>query len=146
MPGYLAGLSPLVGVLALLGCATTTATRVRPVQSQTISGTALDTPVGLVGGSCSLLRYPPALQAEDGIRSAVVHFVVDTAGKIEPGSLRVLAPSVPDFDRYAIAVARSCRFFPGRVGGVSQRALAWLPIQVEVRGGGTHVIVGEPVS
>jgi len=60
----------------------------------------------------------PALLREAGIEGlAVVGFVVDTSGAVEPSSPRVLSSSHQMLDGPARAAVLRCRFSPGRVAG-----------------------------
>jgi protein TonB len=68
-------------------------------------------------------RYPEALR-RDGVEGrAVLRFVVDTAGRIEPGSLVVLGADHPLFAQAALAAAPRLRFAPATVAGRPVRQL-----------------------
>jgi TonB family protein len=63
------------------------------------------------------LRYPPAL-AQAGITGRVeLEYVVDTSGRAEPGSLRVLATTRPEFEAAARATILGSRYRPARLHG-----------------------------
>ena len=67
--------------------------------------------------------YPEALRAA-GISGTVrVHFVVDTTGRAEPSSVRIIESSHELFTRAVIASLRQARFTPGEVSGHRVRTL-----------------------
>lgn len=71
--------------------------------------------------------FPSALR-ERGIGGRVaVLFIVDTLGRAEPGSLRVVEASDPQFAQSVRAVLPRYRFSPGEVGGQRVRTLVELP-------------------
>jgi TonB family protein len=69
------------------------------------------------------LRYPPTL-AQAGITGRVeLEYVVDTSGRAEPGSLRALASTRPEFEAAARAVVLGSRYRPARLHGQVVRQL-----------------------
>lgn len=71
--------------------------------------------------------FPTSLR-ERGIGGHVaVQFVVDTLGRAEPGSMRVVEASDPQFAQSVRAVLPRYRFSPGEVGGQKVRTLVHLP-------------------
>jgi TonB family protein len=69
------------------------------------------------------LRYPPAL-AQAGITGRVeLEYVVDTTGRAEPGSLRVLATTHPEFEAAARVTVLGSRYRPARLHGRVVRQL-----------------------
>jgi len=67
--------------------------------------------------------YPPALAAA-GISGQVrLAFVVDTLGRCEPGSVRVVGSTHPGFERAAIDAVLGSAFRPARVRGMPVRQL-----------------------
>jgi TonB family protein len=69
------------------------------------------------------MRYPPAL-AEAGIAGHVeLEYVVDTSGRAEPGSLRALATTRPEFEAAARATVLGSRYRPARLHGQLVRQL-----------------------
>lgn len=72
-------------------------------------------------------RYPDQL-VRAGIPGRVVaRFVVDTLGRVEPGSVQLLASTHPAFSDAVSAVLPRYRFTPAQVGGRPVRMLAELP-------------------
>lgn len=77
--------------------------------------------------------YPPLLR-QAGIQGVVtVQTVVDTMGRAEPASLRVLNSPNPGFDRPALDCVRRALFRPGRVHGRAVRVLVNVPLQFTLR-------------
>ena len=76
--------------------------------------------------------YPPLLQ-QAGIEGRVmVQAIIDTTGRVEPNSARVVESANPGFDQPAkIAVLKSL-FRPGRVYGRAVRVLVAIPIDFKI--------------
>lgn len=96
-------------------------------------GSAEVIPVRLVQDPPELLTAPvppyPALLREAGVEGvAMVQVVVDTTGRPEPGSLRVVQSTNPGFDAAALATIRGALFRPGRVWGRGVRVLVQVPV------------------
>jgi TonB family protein len=68
-------------------------------------------------------RYPTALAAAGVSGRVVLDYVVDTAGRAEPGSLRVVASSHPAFVEAARASVLASRYQPARLRGRGVRQL-----------------------
>lgn len=78
-----------------------------------------------------LPAYPEALRVA-GLRGEVLmQFVVDTAGRVEAGSVRILASSHPLYDAAVRAVLPRYRFTPATVGGAKVRQLVQMPFAFE---------------
>ncbi len=88
-----------------------------------VAGVA-EPPVLLAG---PLLAYPEALRRAGIAGRVVVQAVIDTLGRVEPGSV-IVESSVAGFAASARAYALGARFRPGRVNGRSVRVLVSLPI------------------
>jgi len=89
--------------------------------------------VSLVQDPPELLAAPvppyPALLREAGVEGLVtVQVIVDTTGRPEPGSLRVVESSNPGFDASAVTTIRGALFRPGRVWGRAVRVLVQVPV------------------
>ncbi|MGH7533846.1 MAG: energy transducer TonB [Gemmatimonadales bacterium] len=79
----------------------------------------LDAPPQLI--ATSEPRYPEALR-QAGIHGLVtVDFVVDAAGRVEPGSVEVEAATDAAFSAPAVESVLGERFAPGRSHGVAIR-------------------------
>ena len=75
------------------------------------------------------LRYPEPLRRAGVEGGVVVAAVVDTAGRAESGSARIVRSDDPGFDQAALAMVRGARFRPARVLGRAVRVLVWIPVQ-----------------
>lgn len=83
------------------------------------SAAEVETPPRVVG--CRQAPVPAELAAVTG--SVLVMYVVDTAGRAEPASVRVLEASRRGFIAPAVATIGSCTYRPGRQGGKALRVL-----------------------
>jgi TonB family protein len=92
-------------------------------------------PVEPPRGTSELTRQPRALAGQctqigrgvtiSGIRGSVtVEVVVDTAGRVEPTTARIISSAHPSLDGPAIDAAVNCLYRPGMVGDTAVRALA----------------------
>ena len=82
----------------------------------------------VVPGSCLAPRYPEILR-QAGLEGSVgLAFVIDTLGRVERGTLRVLRSPHLMFEGPAREAVLSCRFRPGRLQGRAVR----VPVQQSV--------------
>jgi protein TonB len=118
------------------------------VQTRPPSG---DVPVGDAGGQPALDAWladePPAILAgpaptypellrQAGLGGRVLlEAVVDTAGRVEPGSLMVIASSHPGFAAPAQRALAVTLFRPARVHGRAVRVRVRVPVDFRLRGG-----------
>lgn len=78
-------------------------------------------------------RYPQLLR-EAGVEGAtLVSFVVDTLGRVEQGTVRVIESTHPAFTLTVQAVLPHMRFSPARVGERKVRQLVEFPLQFRLR-------------
>jgi protein TonB len=101
-------------------------------------GNAAPLPDSLVQERPELLATPqpvyPARLREAGVEgSVVVQVVVDTMGRAEPASVRVLQHSESGFDAAALEAIRGARFRPARVWGRAVRVLVQVPVAFRIR-------------
>lgn len=83
-----------------------------------------------------LPRYPEILR-QAGIGGQVtVECVVDTVGRAEAGSVRIVASSNPLFDQPAREAVAASTFRPGRLAGRAVRVRVQVPITFQVSRGG----------
>jgi protein TonB len=68
-------------------------------------------------------RYPKHLETLGLEGRIVVEFVIDTAGRVEPGSLRVLESTHQAFDQAAQTAMLESEFKPARLSGQAVRQL-----------------------
>jgi protein TonB len=80
-----------------------------------------------VPGTMSL-RYPSILQSQNVEGKVTVQFVVDTTGRAEMGSWKVLESSNELFSAAAKDAVRSAKFYAAEVGGRRVRQLVQLPL------------------
>jgi protein TonB len=69
-------------------------------------------------------RYPKGLETAGVSGRVVLEFVVDTTGRVEPGSLRIVSSATPGFEEAARDAMLATRFRPARARGVRVRQLA----------------------
>ena len=72
-------------------------------------------------------RYPSVLQSQGVEGKVIAQFVVDTNGRAEMSSWKVLETSNELFSAAAKDAARAARFFPAEVGGRKVRQLVQQP-------------------
>lgn len=72
-------------------------------------------------------RYPDALRASAIEGEVSMQFVIDTTGRVDPASVKVLASSHELFTESARAVLARLRFRPAEVGGRKVRMLVQQP-------------------
>lgn len=73
--------------------------------------------------------YPEMLRAAGIEGRVVVRFVVDTTGRVEPGSVTTIEATHPRFEQSVRAVLPHLRFAPAEVGGRHVRQLVEMPFQ-----------------
>ena len=77
--------------------------------------------------------YPPLLQ-QAGIEGRVMaQAIIDTTGRVEPNSARVVESANPGFDQPAKNVVLRSLFRPGRVYGRAVRVLVAIPIDFKIQ-------------
>jgi protein TonB len=83
----------------------------------------------LVAGSCTAPRYPDILR-QAGMEGRVeLEFLIDTAGRAEPRSIRVVRTDHALFDAPARDAVLSCRFQAGRIGAHAVRVRVRQPVE-----------------
>lgn len=91
----------------------------------------LERPITPARGGC-VPHYPVTLRERGVTGEAIVEFVVDTAGRVEPGSFRVLRTTHDGFAE-AVRVAMPCtRFVPARLGGRPVRQVVQQPFSFDI--------------
>lgn len=81
-----------------------------------------------IDGTCAALRYPSALQQAGMSGRVMIEFVIDTLGRAERGSLRVINSFHPLAETPAKETVQSCRYRPGRIQGRAVRVRVQIPI------------------
>jgi protein TonB len=77
-------------------------------------------------------RYPPALSASGVNGSVTVRFVVDTAGSVDRGSVRVIYATHPLFEKAVLEALLRMRFVPAEIGKTKVRQLVELPFHFQM--------------
>jgi protein TonB len=86
-----------------------------------------------VAGTCIQPRYPEILR-QAGIEGRVLmEFVIDTLGRAERGSLRVINTQHDLFNGPARDAVLSCRFRPGRIQGRAVRVRVQQPVNFQIQ-------------
>lgn len=76
--------------------------------------------------------YPDTLRAQGIEGRVIVQVVVDTSGRVEPGSAAVVQSPHPGFDQPAIDFVNAARFRPARRHGHPVRAVVDVPIDFKL--------------
>lgn len=76
--------------------------------------------------------YPAALRAAAVRGEVLMQFVVDSSGRVERGSLRVISSSHELYEAAVRAVLPGYRFIPATVGGVNVRQEVQMPFAFEL--------------
>lgn len=82
---------------------------------------AASTPARLI--EIPAVRYPPTMVTLDLEGAVVLRFVIDTLGRVEPGSIRVVHSRYPLFEAAARSALQEARFIPARLGTEKVRQL-----------------------
>jgi protein TonB len=77
-------------------------------------------------------RYPDELRDARLEGRVLARFVVDTAGRVEPASVRIVSSTHPLFASAVRAILPTLRFTPARARGTKVRQLVELPFEFEV--------------
>ncbi len=82
--------------------------------------------------TCISPRYPAILQ-QAGIQGSVLaEFIIDTLGRVERGSFKVVNSSHPLFDGPARDAIMSCRYKAGRISGRAVRVRVQQPVNFSI--------------
>ena len=73
--------------------------------------------------SAPRLEYPPLLSQAGIEGSVVMQFVIDSMGRVEPGSIKVIRNPNPEFERPVRNVLSRALYRPARVHGRAVRVL-----------------------
>ena len=80
-------------------------------------------------------RYPPLLAGAGVEGSVTVQYVVDTLGRVERGSVRIMKPDRSDFERAVREALERMTFVPAEAGGRKVRQLVEQAFAFELGGG-----------
>ncbi len=81
-------------------------------------------------------RYPDLLRQAGIDGRVMLEFVIDTLGRTEPGSIRVLSSTNVLFEQPSREAVAASAFRPARLGGRAVRVRVQLPIEFRVSRGG----------
>jgi protein TonB len=85
-----------------------------------------------IAGTCITPSYPEILR-QAGIEGRVtMEFIIDSLGRAERASLRVINSAHQLFDGPARQAVLSCRFRPGRIQGRAVRVRVQQPINFQI--------------
>ena len=79
-------------------------------------------------------RYPELLRQARVDGTVVIEAVVDTLGRVQPASVRVVSSPHPGLSASAEASVAGALFRPGRVGGRAVRVLVRVPVRFSITG------------
>ncbi len=79
------------------------------------------------------LEYPDLLRQAGIEGSVIIEVIIDTLGRAEPGSLRVVTSSNKAFELSARDVVLKSLYRPGRVRGQAVRVLVQVPVSFSIR-------------
>src|SRR6266576_48297 len=77
--------------------------------------------------TCPTLEYPRALRAQGVQGRVLIQLIIDTLGRAEPNTIRVLDTPDVGLSEAAMKAARGCIFKPGRVRGRAVRVKVDVP-------------------
>ncbi|MGH7679346.1 MAG: energy transducer TonB [Gemmatimonadaceae bacterium] len=97
-----------------------------PVTDQTYFEFQVEKQVSQVPGSMNL-RYPDMLRSANVEGEVLVQFTVDTVGRVERGSIKILKSSHELFTNAVNSALPSARYYPAEIGGRKVRQLVQQP-------------------
>ena len=97
-----------------------------PVTDQTYFEFQVEKQVSQIQGSMNL-RYPDMLRSANVEGEVLVQFTVDTTGRVERGSIKILKRSHELFTNAVNAALPSARYYPAEIGGRKVRQLVQQP-------------------
>jgi TonB family protein len=77
--------------------------------------------------------YPSGVKTARVDVHVVVSAIIDTLGRAEPSSVRIVSSPGPDFDEPARLYVLRARFWPGGIGGKKVRVLIDIPVEFSAR-------------
>jgi protein TonB len=78
--------------------------------------------------------YPELLRDAGMAGQTQLQFVVDTEGRVEPGSVTVVSATHPAFEAASLRAAEMFRFRPAKIGGRAVRVVINMPITWQLDG------------
>jgi TonB family protein len=105
-------------------------TGIEPASSQVFIDQAVDERPEIL--SAPQVVYPDLLREAKIQGRVIVQFILDTLGRAEPASVKIVQSPNPGFDQEAIAYALHTQFRPARVHGRPVRVLMNIPIDFKI--------------
>lgn len=84
-----------------------------------------------ISNTC-IQRYPEILRTAGIEGTVMLEFIIDTLGRAERNSIRVVRSPVPGFEANAKETVLSCRYRPGRISGRAVRVRVQQPITFSI--------------
>jgi len=84
-----------------------------------------------ITGTC-IQHYPDILRTAGIEGTVMMEFIIDTLGRAERNSIRVVRSPQPGFEQDARATVQSCRYHPGRIAGRAVRVRVQQPITFSI--------------
>ncbi|UCG88403.1 MAG: energy transducer TonB, partial [Gemmatimonadota bacterium] len=81
------------------------------------------------------VAYPPTMFDRGMEGRVVVQAVVDSTGRVEPGTIEVISATRPEFERPAVDMVRHSRFTPAQSDTQPLRRLVRVPVTFDLRRG-----------
>ena len=97
-----------------------------PVGDQTYFEFQVEKQVSQIPGSMNL-RYPDMLRSANVEGEVLAQFVVDTSGRVERGSIKILKTSHELFTSAVQSALPSARYYPAEIGGRKVKQLVQQP-------------------
>ncbi|HET9465032.1 MAG TPA: energy transducer TonB [Gemmatimonadales bacterium] len=97
-----------------------------PVADQTYFEFQVEKQVAQIPGSVNL-RYPDMLRSANVEGEVLAQFVVDTTGRVEKGSIKILKTSHDLFTSAVMSALNSARYYPAEIGGRKVKQLVQQP-------------------
>ena len=85
-----------------------------------------------IQSTCIQARYPEILRTAGIEGTVMLEFIIDTLGRAERNSIRIVRSPQAAFDGPAKEVVLSCRYHPGRISGRAVRVRVQLPIMFSI--------------
>ena len=131
-------MEPILGIPPISGPSFGDPRTLSPYRGDSVTGTGTMWTAEAVQEAPVLLTAPlpayPARLREVGIQGQVViEAIVDTLGRVELGSMRIVASDQAEFDGPALVTIRGALFRPGRVFGKGVRVLVRVPVAFRLR-------------
>lgn len=99
-----------------------------PIEGEVFLAAEVDeTPTVAPGSNCAP-KYPPVMQSAGIPGKVMMQFVVNTNGKVDPSTLKVVSSTHKAFEDPAREAIRGCEFKPGKSRGQPVRVLVQIPV------------------